>query len=452
MHDPYAALRNRNYQRYAIGFFSGATGLQALGTAIGWEIYDRTGDALSLGLTGLARALPVVLLALPAGHAADTYDRRTIVVCSQGAFALCAVALAVVAWMHAPTWIIFAMLVSMGVARAFNGPARSSFLPTIVPMDIFHNAVAWTSSGFQLAAVVGPMVAGWIIHETGSATAVYLLAAVGNAVFAVTVTTITPLTRAAPSGKYTVGAMLAGMSHLWREKTILGAITLDLFAVLLGGATALMPIFAEDILDAGAVGLGALRAAPFVGAFLMGVYIAHRPPFKRSGRALLWSVIGFGIATIVFGFSRNLWLSLAMLVILGAVDNISVVIRHVLVQVRTPDHLRGRVGAVNSLFIECSNELGAFESGAVAKLLGPVFAVVSGGIGTILVALGVGASLPELRRLGELKEEPAKAGAAARPPLTTTTCSTCGVELPSMNEEKCPECGATIQEAETKTS
>lgn len=440
-HDPYAALKNANYRMYAVGFFTSAMGLQALGTAVGWEIYQRTGDALSLGLTGLARALPVVLLALPAGHVADTHDRRTIICTSQSGFAVAAGVLCMASLLHAPVWVIYALLAVMGVVRAFNGPARGSFLPTIVPMDIFQNAVAWSSSIFQLSAVLGPLVAGGLIWLTDSAWAVYVFAAIGNLVFAITVLRTHPVARALPSGKYSVVAMLAGMSHLWRERTILAAIALDLFAVLLGGATALMPIFAKDILEIGPVGLGALRAAPFVGAFLMGVYLAHRPPIRRSGPALLWSVAGFGMATIAFGFSTNVWLSLAMLFVLGAVDNISVVIRHVLVQVRTPDHLRGRVGAVNSLFIECSNELGAFESGAVARLWGPVVSVVSGGIGTMLVACGVGAGFPELRRLGELKEEQ-EAATPAEAPLSTATCATCGVELPGMSEA-CPECGET---------
>ncbi len=437
-HDSYAALRNTNFRRYAIGFISAAAGLQALGTAIGWEIYQRTHDPLSLGLTGLARALPVIILALPAGHTADTHDRRRIIFLSQLGFTLCAALMAIVSLLHAPIPLIYAILVLMGVTRAFNGPARGSFLISIVPPALFHNAVAWTSSAFQLAAVLGPLLAGALIAWTDSSWPVYALSAAGNLVFAACVMRIIPLTTATSSGKYTLASMLSGMNHLWRERTILAAIALDLFAVLLGGATALMPIYAKDILHIDAVGLGALRAAPFVGAFLMGVFLAHRPPFKRSGPALIFSVAGFGLSTILFGFSTNLWLSLAALFTLGAVDNISVVIRHVLVQVRTPDHLRGRVGAVNSLFIECSNELGAFESGAVAKLFGPVFSVVSGGIGTILVAAGVAAAFPEIRRLGELKDESPPA-ASQEIPLTTASCVTCGAELPGLNEP-CPEC------------
>jgi MFS family permease len=197
--------------------------------------------------------------------------------------------------------------------------------------------------------------------------------------------------------------MLEGAGHLWKEKSILATITLDLFAVLLGGATALLPVYAKDILHVGPVGLGTLKAAPYIGAFLMALVLAHRPAFEKAGPALLWSVAGFGVATIIFGLSTSFWLSIAMLVVLGGLDNISVVIRHVLVQVRTPDHLRGRVGSVNSVFIESSNELGAFESGLVAKLVSPLFSVVAGGIGTILVVLGIAWLWPEVRRLGKLE-------------------------------------------------
>jgi hypothetical protein len=225
--------------------------------------------------------------------------------------------------------------------------------------------------------------------------------------------------------------MTAGAGHLWREKTVLAAITLDLFAVLLGGATALMPVYAKDILGVGPVGLGALKAAPFVGAFLMALVLAHRPPFKRAGMSLLLSVAGFGVATIVFGVSTWFPLSLAMLIVLGGLDNISVVIRHVLVQVRTPDALRGRVSAVNSVFIESSNELGAFESGLVAKLFGPIFSVVSGGIGTMLVVAGIAWLWPEVRRLGRLEE----------PTPNPDLCGKCGSDLRGIPNGPCPECG-----------
>ncbi len=400
----YAALAQPNFQRFLVGFVFAGTGLQMLAAAASWEIYERTNSAWHLGLAGLARALPVLLLALPAGHAADLYSRRNIVVASQIGFALCAGGLALVSRAQAPIWMLYALLFATGCCRAFNGPARGSLLPTIVTAPTFHNAVTWTSAAFQYAAIVGPIVAGVLIARSGVVWPVYALTAVGNLVFAVLALGIRPLVATPGNGTFTARSMLAGMGHLWRERTILGAITLDLFAVLLGGATALMPIFAKDVLGVGELGFGALRAAPYVGALVMAFVIAHRPPFRRAGTTLLWAVASFGVAMIVFGLSRNLWLSLAALIAAGAVDNISVVVRHVLVQVRTPDELRGRVGAVNSVFIECSNELGAFESGAVAALVSPVFSVVSGGVGTIAVAVVVALAFPELRRLGELRE------------------------------------------------
>ena len=421
---PYEALRSSNYRRFAMGFLASSTGLQMLGTAIGLEIYDRTGQPLALGYSGLARALPVVLLALPAGHASDLYDRRKIIIGSQVGYALCAAVLTVLSIFQAPVWTFYLMLSLSGVARAFNGPARGALLPSIVEPELFQSAVAWNSGVFQFAAIVGPMLAGTMMKLTGlyipshgKYWPVYFFTAMGTVFLAAMVFTIKPV-RPAPraAGRFTPRSMLAGMSFVFKEKTIFGAITLDLFAVLLGGATALMPIYAKDILHTDEVGLGALRAAPFVGAFLMALWVAHRPPFKRAGAALLWSVIGFGAATIVFGLSKNLLLSLGALFLLGAFDNISVVVRHVLVQVRTPDELRGRVGAVNSLFIEMSNELGAFESGAVASGYtylaaatvagGAVFSVVSGGIGTIAVVAVVAAAIPQLRKLGRLDGTP----------------------------------------------
>lgn len=419
-HDPYAALRVPDYRRYALGFTLAATGLQALSTAVLWEIYERTRDPLDLGLTGLARVLPVVLLALPAGQTADLFDRRRIIHFSQMAFALVAGAMLLVSMSHGPIWLMYLLLTLGGVARAFNGPARGSFLPTIVPQGLFANAVAWASSSFQFAAIVGPLLAGALIWLEGAAWPVYLLAAGGNLLFAALVLGITPTNGAradrgneqresrpdAPpaslASKYTLGSMLAGLGHLWREKVILGAITLDLLAVLLAGATALLPMFASDILHAGPLGLGALKAMPFVGALLMGMYLAHRPPMQRTGWSLFVSVVVFGLATIAFGLSTSLWLSLALLFVLGAADNVSVVIRHTLVQQRTPDELRGRVGAVNSVFIECSNELGAFESGLVARWFGPVISVVSGGVGTIVITSIVAWAFPTLRKLRAL--------------------------------------------------
>jgi MFS family permease len=403
-HDPYAAIRSVNYRRFALGFVVSSTGLQMMGMAVAWEVYERTNDALALGYIGLARAIPVLIMALPAGQAIDLFSRKKILVLTQLAFFVLLVLLAVLSHEKAPMPLFYFMLMLTGCARSFNGPSRAALLPSIVPPRDFHNAVTWNSGVFQLSAFGGPIIAGAIIAATKAAWPVYAAAAVMCLIFAVSAAGIEPRPAPKRNGRFTVRSMFDGAGHVWREKTILATITLDLFAVLLGGATALLPIYAKDILLVGPVGLGMLKAAPYVGAFLMALILAHRPAFRNAGKALLWSVAGFGVCTIIFGLSEWFGLSLLMLTLLGGLDNISVVVRHVLVQVRTPDHLRGRVGAVNSVFIESSNELGAFESGLVAKLFGPVVSVVSGGIGTVLVVLGVAWLWPEVRRLGRLEE------------------------------------------------
>jgi len=416
-HDPYAALRSANYRHFASGFLLSSCGLQMLGTAVGWEIYERTGDALHLGYAGLARALPVILLALPAGHIIDHLSRKRVLVVTQVAMGLGAMLLATASAMLAindprGVWAIYGALVLMGCARSFNGPSRASLLPLIVRPNEFHNAVTWNSGIFQLSATMGPIAAGVLIGRMHVAWPVYALCAGACLIFALTATRLTPNEGDRAVGKVSFKSMTAGVNYLWHEKTILGTITLDLFAVLLGGATALMPVYAKDILKVGPEGLGVLRAAPYVGAFLMALALAHRPPFTRSGRALLGSVAGFGVCTILFGYCGlfpapyGLAIALGSLFTAGALDNISVVIRHVLVQARTPNHLRGRVSAVNSVFIESSNELGAFESGLVARLFSPLVSVVSGGIGTLAVVAVVALAFPQLRKLGKLEIDP----------------------------------------------
>ncbi len=380
-----------------------------LAVAVGWEIYERTGDALLLGLAGLVRALPVIALAMFAGHLADVLDRKKLVVMTQFGFAVASGMLAIASGAGAPLWVLYAMLGLMGMARAFNGPSRHSLIPLLVPPRLFQNAVTWNANVFQFSAILGPVLAGGIIAATGHAWPVYLATSAGTATMACAVWR----TRPAPQSRRAMGnpveGFFEGARHMWRDRVLWGAISLDMFAVLLGGATALLPLFARDILDAGPVGLGLLRSAPYAGALVMGLVLAHRPAFRRAGPTLLWSVAGFGACMIVFGYSTSLWLSLAALAVGGACDQISVVIRHVLVQTRTPDHLRGRVSAVNSMFVECSNEIGGFESGVVARWMGPAFSVVSGGVGTLLVVLGTARWVPALLRLMRL-EEPATPG------------------------------------------
>ncbi|MFZ4431254.1 MAG: MFS transporter [Phycisphaerales bacterium] len=403
--DAYAALRHADYRRFAGGWLLSCAGLQMLGTAVLWEVYERTGSAMALGYLGVARALPVILLALPAGHLIDLLDRRRVLAATQWAFAFIVMALAAASYLEWPVWSFHALMVLYGCARVFNGPARATLVPLLVPIEDFHNATTWNSGVFQFSATAGPLLAGAIIHLTGVAWPIYVLTGLGCAAFAVLAMTLHPRLSERPAGGDR-GRVTAGLSHVWGEKTILAALTLDLFAVLLGGATTLLPIFAKEILHAGPVGLGVLRAAPYVGALLMAFWMAHRPPFRHAGRALLWSVALFGLSIIAFGLSTSLWLSVACLAFGGAVDNVSVVIRHVLVQMRTPEHIRGRVSSVNSVFIESSNELGGYESGLVASWFGPVASVVSGGVGTLVVVGLVAIGFPALRSLERLTPPP----------------------------------------------
>ena len=382
-----------------------------LQVALGWELYERTGSALALGMVGLVTAIPVVLLALPAGHLADRADRKKIVIGAQIVFILMSLSLAAVSWRAGPVFIVYAILLVRGVAQAYNNPARSALLPRLVPVEVFGNAVTWSSSAFQTAAVVGPAIGGLVIAIQHRATGAYVIDAILTSVYLITLFAIRGGAAAKgeagpfalrPSERMTLQSLAAGLRYVRDTKVILAALTLDLFAVLLGGATALLPIFAKDILHVGPEGLGWLRAAPSIGALLLMLAIAHRPPMRRTGWNLILAVVGFGMATIVFGLSRSFGLSIVMLFILGGLDGISMIIRATLVQLWTPDEMRGRVSAVNSVFIDMSNELGGFESGALAAAVGPVAAVVGGGIGTIIVVAGVAYAWPELRKLGPL--------------------------------------------------
>jgi len=297
---------------------------------------------------------------------------------------------------------MYAILTAGATAQALSWPARSALLPQIVPAEHFANAVSWYSSIFQVAAVTGPAIGGLIIGF--SVWPAYLLDCACCLSFGLLVATIR-LTSAAPKREApTLASVAAGVHFVWRTKIILALITLDLFAVLLGGATYLLPSVAKDILHVGAFKFGCLRASFAIGAFLMAVVNAHLPPFKHAGRAMLWAVAGFGAATIVFGLSKNYWLSLTMLFLAGACDNISVLVRHTLVQLLTPDEMRGRVSAVNNVFIGASNELGGFESGMTAAWFGTVISIVVGGIGTIVVVICAALIWPEVRAFGSLRD------------------------------------------------
>ncbi|MBV9619004.1 MAG: MFS transporter, partial [Verrucomicrobia bacterium] len=298
--------------------------------------------------------------------------------------------------------LIYVLLFLGAIARTFSWAARSSFFPTLVPRDAFSNAVTWNSTVFQTASVVGPALSGFVVAHQGFPI-VYAIDAITSTLFFVLTLPIPRAPQARERKEQsTWQSLVAGAKFVFSRKVILATITLDLFAVLLGGSVALLPIFADQILHCGPIGLGWMRAAPAIGAFAIALMVAHLPPMRQAGKTLLWCVAGFGLATIVFGLSKVFWLSLATLFVLGAVDSVSVIIRGSIVQLVTPDEMRGRVSSVNNIFIGTSNEFGALESGLTAALFGPVISVVGGGIGTILVVIGSAWKWPEIRKIGKL--------------------------------------------------
>ncbi|WP_414660427.1 MFS transporter [Horticoccus sp. 23ND18S-11] len=437
-HDPYAALKIPNYRDYLAGSFFALLGRQAVTAVAIWQVYEWTHSSTALGLVGLVNVLPLLALSLPAGALADRWDRRKLIAAGTAVMAGVNLALGGVAYWHAAVpdlaplrWanaalrqvalvfehhggdrplrfdepalpIVFLLLLAHACARILIWPARSSITPLLVPTRALSNAITWNTSTFEIATVAGPALGGFLIAFIGIPS-VYALGAGLELLFLLTLRRVTYF---APPARSTLQRtwrdVLAGGEFIWRKKVILGASSLDLFAVLLGGATALLPVYADQILHVGPIGFGWLRAAPSLGAFAMAMWIAHRAPLAQPGRALLWSVAGFGAAVVVFGLSRWFWLSLVALFLTGAFDNISVVVRQSLVQLLTPDALRGRVTAVNQIFIGSSNEIGALRAGLMSALIGPVAAVVWGGIGTILVTVAIARAVPPLRHLPAL--------------------------------------------------
>jgi len=404
-HDPYAALRNQDFRLLLTGRFITSFGNEMLSFAIGWELWLRTHQAFVLGMVGLVQVIPVILLSLPAGHVADQYNRKRIVLITELFLGLCVLGLGWLSYTRGPLVLIYALLLGIGIARAFNDPASSTLLPQTVPPELFPNAATWSTSTWQFASITGPALAGLLIGFFNSVTFIYLFDALAAIIFCILLTMLKGRQLALAEKSATWESLTEGFRFMRDTKVILAAITLDMFAVLFGGAVALLPIYATDVLKVGAQGLGILRAAPSIGALIMAFLLAHLPPMKSAGRNLLLAVTGFGLATIVFGFSTSFILSVAMLAILGALDNISVVIRGTLLLTQTPDTMRGRISSVNSIFIGVSNELGSFESGLAASLFGPIMAVVSGGIGTILVVLIVARVWPEMGKLKTLNPD-----------------------------------------------
>ena len=399
---PYAVLRHRDFSLYLAARFIAALGQQMLTMAVLWELYERTHLSIALGMVGLTQMVPMILLILPAGHVADNYERKRTILGMVFLATLSSAGLALISALQAHVLWIYGCLFAAGVARTFLWPASQAFLPQLVPRRIFSRAVTWNTGAFHLSSVLGPAAGGALIALTHKAAVVYVINAVATLVCLVLIALVRSRQAVIPRAEMSLASLLAGFKFVYQTKIILGTITLDLFAVLLGGATALLPVYAKDILHAGPTGLGILQAALPLGSVVSAFYLAHRPPLQRAGHALIRAVAAFGVATIAFGLSRWFWLSFAMLFICGAVDNVSVVVRHTLVQLLTPDEMRGRVSAVNSLFIGTSNELGGFESGLVAQLFGPVISVVSGGVGTILVVIATALNWPEIRKYGRL--------------------------------------------------
>jgi MFS family permease len=402
LHDPYAALRSRDYSLLLCSNVLAAMSGEIQFTVVEWEIYQRTHSYEYMGYAGLAQFLPLLLLALPAGQAADRFSRKYLLMGAHAMMALASIGLALVSWYEGPVELIFVCLAAAGVSRALGMPSRSSLIALVVQPETLGNAVTWSSSGWQVASVAGPALGGLLLALASSTALAYGITAAGIFVCICLVSQIRP--REAPRSLDTrsLSALLAGIHFVWKSELLLAAITLDLFAVLLGGAVVLLPAYAERILGVDKAAFGWLRAAPAIGAFVTAMVLAHRPPLRKPGRALLWSVTGFGLATIVFGVSDLYYLSFFMLFLTGAFDNISVVIRGTLMQVLTPNEMRGRVSAVNSIFISSTNQLGAFESGLTAEWLGLVRAVVFGGVGTLVVVAIAAMMSPKLRRLEPL--------------------------------------------------
>lgn len=381
-----------------------ALGYQMQAVAVGWQIYALTHRPLSLGLVGLAQFLPMVLLIFVAGHTADRFDRRRIAAICQVVEMLGAIGLAAGSVLHALTpALIYAVVALLGAARAFEGPCMQAMLPALVPASVFPRAAALASSLFQTVTIIGPSVGG-LLYGLGAPLPYFICA--GMFATAAICVSLVPRKAPPPRGKVSLEAVFGGIVFIRARPAILGAISLDLFAVLLGGATALLPVYASDILHAGPFALGLLRAAPAIGALAISLLLARRPIRSRAGPLMFASVALFGVATIVFGLSRSLPLSIAALTVLGAADVVSVVVRSSLVQLQTPDEMRGRVSAVNMLFIGTSNQLGEFESGTLAALIGATPTVVLGGIGTLAVTLLWMGLFPTLRRLDRLEAQP----------------------------------------------
>jgi MFS family permease len=405
------AFTHPNFVAYTLARFFVVLSLEMQSVAVGWQVYEITKRPLDLGYVGLAQFAPGFLLFLFAGHAADLFDRRKLLMACYAGYGLCSALLLAISWraLHS-VHLIYAVLALVGVCRSFSFPVSRAILPHLVPEEHFSNAVAWNASTFQIATIAGPAAGGIAYALFHGPKAVYTLAVLVSILSVMMTLRIHPLATspvqpaevAAEKTTISLRTVLAGFRFIFEKKVILGSISLDMFAVLLGGAVALLPIYAKEILHTGPWGLGLLRSAPGVGAALTAIAVAHYPIRRHAGLTMLSCVAAFGVFTIAFGISHSLILSLIALFLTGAADMVSVIIRATLIQVATPDEMRGRVNAVDMLFIGVSNELGEFESGLTAQWFGAVPAVILGGIGTLAVIAAWAWLFPELRKADEL--------------------------------------------------
>jgi MFS family permease len=422
-HNPYAVWQSREYRLFSVGWLALVMAGQIEAIAVGIHVYARTADPLALGWIGLAKALPVILLSIAGGQLADRFNRRMVMILTQALGIIAVTGLAALAYYEADIHWFYVFLLLVAISQALGSPARSAILPQLVPVSLFSNAVAWNSSLFQIGTMIGPAIGGLLLGSHDNSPPAFILALLLRLGSFVAIVLLQVKDTAKKVQNASLSSVLAGVRFVRDNKIILATITLDLFAMLLGGAVYLLPLYAKDVLHVGGLGLGLLRSAEAIGAITMAMTITHLPPIKNAGRAMLWAVAGFGAATIMFGFSQWFWLSMAAMFLIGACDNISVIVRHTLIQVLTPDSMRGRVSAVNNIFIVSSNDLGGFESGATARLFGTMAAgfgwadpgpasrvagavtsVVFGGIGAIGAVIGCAWRWPQVLSLGSLRD------------------------------------------------
>lgn len=405
VHAPFAAFSHRDFRFYAAARFLATTAVQMQSLAVGFQIYALTHRKIDLAYVGLAQFAPMFAFSLAAGQLADRMDRRHILIACDAIFAAAAVALFALARSPAPNVpAILTVIGVVGAARAFYGPAGSSLLPSLVPREHFPNALTWQSTLWEIAAIGGPSLGGAVYGISGSAGPVYVVSAILLVVAGVLVAKMQPANVKLDRAPATLATALAGVRYVWTHKILLACLSLDFVAVFLGGATALLPVYATDILHVGPEKLGLMRAAPAIGAGLTALVIAFRPLGRRAGPKMLASVAAFGVGTVIFGLSTSYVITVASLMALGAADMVSVVVRGTLVQQATPPEMRGRVSAVNLMFVGASNELGEFESGTLAEWLGAVPAVVLGGIGTLAVVATWAFKFPEIRAVDRLED------------------------------------------------